>query len=649
MIPQERIEYLRGQINQANILYHSREEPLLTDAEYDSLFQELLALEKQYPEFKTPYSPTNKVGAAVSGGRVVQHPTPLYSLNNAFVQEDLEDLLEKVDPDKTFSHLDEEFFCECKLDGLAINLIYEDGVLVDAVTRGDGSEGESVLKQFLRIVRDVPRHLKHQYSHFTEIRGEVVMLKEHWVYYNQVALEHNWRAFSNPRNGAAGLLRRHDHPTEMQWLAFYPYAVVADIDQEKQHDYFQNNGFQTNPMTRKVSGGIRPIMSFIQEVEQKRINGELPMDIDGVVVKVNSHQKQKELSFTSRYPRWAVAWKFPAEEKTTTIKGVTHQVGKYGTITPVADLESVEVGGVIVSRATLHNYDEVERLGVKIGDEVVVRRAGDVVPQITRVTVSREGEKIEVSTKCPTCQSPVRREGTQVAYVCTGGMTCASQRIGRLESAVGRKGLNIKGMGPKLIKALVESGVVQSLPDIFSLTTTTLKQFPEAGEKNAEKLEKEIGRVKASIKLPRLIYALGIPWVGSNTSQLMAGYCGSLKSIKDISFGDWITVKGIGDDTALMISGWVTVPTNRQVLETLEGLFPNLNYQNTTPSATETCVITGSFDRPRSEIKEELAGKKIKVVGQVTKKVSFVLVGEKPGKEKIEKAKELGIPLVYEF
>ena len=644
MTPQERIEYLRDKIHQANVPYYAGDEPIITDAEYDALFQELVALEKQHPEFASPYSPTQLVGAGVSGGNITKHPTPLYSLDNAFSQDDLKQFLQQTSPGGS-----EEFFCECKLDGLAVNLIYVDGLLVDAVTRGDGKQGESVLKQVLRTVKGVPRRLTTTFGRYTEVRGEVVMLREHWEEYNRTATLHARRTFSNPRNGAAGLLRRHDHPSEVQWLTFYPYALVGVIDQDDQHNYFVHNGFRTNPLVRKIKGVVVLVEDFINEVYQKRIDGGLPMDIDGVVIKVNANYKQKELGYTSRYPKWAIAWKFPAEEKVTTLKYVTPQVGKYGTITPVAELEPVEVGGVTVSRATLHNYDEVERLGVREGDKVVVRRAGDVIPQITKVVTSCQGGLIVPPDECPDCGSPVLRLGTNVAHRCTGGMGCPSQSVGRLEDAVGRKGLDIKGMGPKLLEVLVKDDVIHSICDIFDLSTEILGAYSECGEKNAQKLVKEIQRVKASVTLPKLIYALGIPSVGESTSLLIAEHCGTLQGFLEETPDGWVSVSGIGGDTARAITTWKDLPANQQVVQSLIARFPDLKHHNTHPTVKETWVITGSFDQPRSKVKEKLAAQGIKVVGSVSKKVDCILVGVEPSKDKIEKAKALGIPTVTTF
>lgn len=652
----ENIQSLRNHINEHNHKYYVLDEPSIPDAEYDRLMRELQALEDANPELITSDSPTQRVGGApLVGFTEVQHERPMLSLDNAMNADEFAAFYQRVqDRLKTDEPL--EFACEPKLDGLAISLLYVNGVLERAATRGDGQTGEDVT-QNVRTIKNVPLRLQgNQTPTRIEIRGEVYMPKAGFDAYNDRARENEEKVFANPRNAAAGSLRQLDSRiTAKRPLEFCAYSlgiVSDDFDMPDTHSaqlaQVQVWGVRINEEMRVVNG-LEEAQNFFSQLGEKR--HQLGYEIDGTVFKINSLTLQDELGFVARAPRWAIAYKFPAVEELTVLQDVDFQVGRTGALTPVARLKPVHVAGVTVSNATLHNMDEIARLGVKIGDTVIVRRAGDVIPQVVAVVEERrpdDARDIVMPPACPVCESHIERVEGEAVTRCTGGLVCSAQRKEAIKHFASRKALDVEGLGDKLIDQMVAASLIDSLDDVFHLTLDDIAGLERMAEKSAQNVLNALEKSKATT-LGRFIYSLGIREVGTVTAQNLANHFGFLERIMNASVDVLLDVPDVGNIVAQHLVNFFAEEHNRTVIEQLQksGVHWDesepVNAADDAPLAGKTAVITGTLsDMSRDDAKLALEVLGVKVTGSVSAKTDFLVAGDKAG-SKLTKAQNLGV------
>lgn len=659
--PSQQINALREQLNEHNYNYYVLDEPAIPDAEYDRLMRELTALEQAHPQLITPDSPTQRVGGAPLGGfDEVAHERPMLSLDNAMSADEFAAFDKRVrDRLKTSDPV--EYACEPKLDGLAVSLLYEAGLLVRAATRGDGQTGEDIT-QNVRTIRSIPLKLRgDDVPERIEIRGEVYMPLAGFEAYNERAREQGEKVFANPRNAAAGSLRQLDSAiTAKRPLDFCAYSigiVSDDADLPDTHSGILQQlkvwGVPINEEMQVVSGA-EAAQNFFEQLGEKR--HQLSYEIDGTVFKVNSIALQEELGFVARAPRWAIAYKFPAVEQLTELLGVDFQVGRTGAITPVARLKPVHVAGVTVSNATLHNMDEIERLGVRIGDTVTVRRAGDVIPQIVGVVADRrpdDSQAIALPARCPVCDSHIERvEGEAVAR-CTGGLVCAAQRKEAIKHFASRQALDIEGLGDKLVEQMVSAGLIDSVGDLFSLTLEQVAGLERMAEKSAQNLLDALEKAKHTT-LARFLFALGIREVGTVTAQNLAAHFGFLDRLMNASKDDLVAIRDVGDIMAEHIVNFFAEEHNREVIRQLREAGVTFDEKEPVqadedaPLAGKTAVITGTLsDMTRDDAKAALEALGAKVTGSVSAKTDFLVAGEKAG-SKLTKAQGLGVQVLDE-
>ncbi|WGE55122.1 NAD-dependent DNA ligase LigA [Actinobacillus equuli subsp. equuli] len=655
------LEALRQKLREYEYHYHVLDNPLVPDAEYDRLMNELKNLEWQHPEWITADSPTQRVGAKpLDGFAQVTHEIPMLSLDNAFSDEDLDGFLRRMESYISEDPLSLAFCCEPKLDGLAVSILYVDGVLSQAATRGDGTTGEDITSN-IRTIRNIPLKLNMDNPPARlEVRGEVFMPQKGFEELNERALEKGEKTFANPRNAAAGSLRQLDPKiTRQRPLVLNAYGIgVYESDDELPATHFErlqwlkSIGIPVNNEIR-LATGREQLLAFYADIQAKRPT--LGYDIDGTVLKVNDIGLQEQLGFISRSPRWAIAYKFPAQEEMTVLNDVEFQVGRTGAITPVAKLEPVFVAGVTVSNATLHNGDEIERLGIVIGDTVIIRRAGDVIPQIVGVVMDRRPEnakKIEFPTACPVCESAVVRvEGEAVAR-CTGGLFCGAQRKEALKHFVSRKAMDIDGVGEKLIEQLMERELVHTPADLFKLDHTTLMRLERMGEKSAQNALNSIEKAK-NTTLARFLFALGIRDVGEATAQNLANHFHNLEAIRVATFEQLQEVQDVGEVVANRIVRFWQEPHNVAVVEDL--IAQGVHWQDVVqveiadnPLKGKNVVLTGTLTQlTRDQAKALLQSFGCKVSGSVSSKTNYLIAGEKAG-SKLAKAQELGVKVLTE-
>ena len=661
---EQRIAELRAELNAHNIAYYVNDAPTITDAEYDALFRELAQLEAQHPECITPDSPTQRVGGApLPQFDKVRHAVPMLSLANAFSTGEVQAFDARVrDGLGVADGVSIEYAVEVKFDGLAISLRYEQGVLVQAATRGDGETGEDVTAN-VRTIRSIPlRLLGENLPEVLEVRGEVLMKRADFERLNQTQMVKGEKLFANPRNAAAGSLRQLDSRiTASRQLSFFAYGVgeVSDSTQvfsqvsfarivEQLRDY-GFPVFTAQPVIRGVDG----LIEFYEQTGKARET--LPFDIDGVVYKVNDTAQQEILGFVSRSPRWAIAHKFPAQEMSTTVLEIDVQVGRTGAITPVARLAPVEVGGVVVTNATLHNADEVARKDVRIGDTVIVRRAGDVIPEVVMSVLEKRPADARVFVMpnvCPECGSPIEREDGEAVARCTGGMICPAQLKQSLMHFASRKAVNIDGLGDKLIEQMVDVGLIKTPDDLYRLTTAQLAGLERMAEKSAQNVYTAIQTSK-STTLARLIYALGIRHVGEATAKTLAKTYGTLDAVMNASLDDLHTVEDVGPVVAHSIVTFWADARHQTVIKHLVEL--GVHWDDVavaekieTPFTGKTVVLTGTLPtlgREEAKVLLEQAG--AKVAGSVSKKTDYVVAGAEAG-SKLEKAQQLNVAVIDE-
>ena len=657
---QQQIDTLRQDLRRYEYEYHVLDNPTIPDAEYDRLFHQLKALEAAHPELITADSPTQRVGAKpLSGFAQIRHEIPMLSLDNAFSDEEFYAFVKRIED--RLIHLPEPltFCCEPKLDGLAVSILYVNGILTQAATRGDGTTGEDITAN-IRTIRNIPLQLLMDNPPARlEVRGEVFMPHEGFERLNQQALEKGEKTFANPRNAAAGSLRQLDPKITSKRplvLNAYGIGIAEGVDLPNTHydrlQWLKSIGIPVNPEIR-LCNGTDEVLDFYRDIQNKR--SSLGYDIDGTVLKINDIALQEKLGFISKAPRWAIAYKFPAQEELTRLNDVEFQVGRTGAITPVAKLEPVFVAGVTVSNATLHNGDEIERLDIAIGDTVVIRRAGDVIPQIIGVLHDRRpanARPIVFPETCPVCDSAiVRIEGEAVAR-CTGGLFCAAQRKEALKHFVSRKAMDIDGVGGKLIEQLVDRELIHTPADLFKLDLTTLTRLERMGVKSAENALASLEKAK-NTTLARFIFALGIREVGEATALNLANHFKTLEALQNADLEALQQVPDVGEVVANRILAFWHEPHNVAVVNDL--IAQGVHWKTVeTKEVTEnhfkgkTVVLTGTLTQMgRNEAKALLQDMGAKVSGSVSAKTDFVIAGDAAG-SKLTKAQELGVTVLTE-
>jgi len=675
-----RVAALRDEIERHNYHYYALDNPLISDAEYDTLFRELQDLESRYPELASGYSPTQRVGVdAQAAFGELRHRLPMLSLNNALTQEEVVAFDRRVREGLAKDVV--TYAAEPKFDGLAISLTYADGMLVRGATRGDGYTGEDVTAN-LRTIRAIPLKLRAKKPpSLIEVRGEVLMLRRDFDLLNAAQRFKGEREFVNPRNAAAGSLRQLDvRITASRRLTFYAYGIgAADAAPNFAHhsdvlDYLSENHFRV-AAEREVVSGLKGLLAFYSGIGEKRAS--LPYDIDGVVYKVNDLKAQEKLGFVARAPRFAVAHKFPAEEATSRVESIEVQVGRTGALTPVARLTPVFVGGVTVTNATLHNLDQVRAKDVRVGDRVVVRRAGDVIPEIVRVAERMEAgaPEFQMPPKCPVCGSKVERIESEAVYRCTGGLFCPAQRKQAVLHYASRRAMDIDGLGEKIVDQLVDGGLVRTPADLYRLDVATLAALERLAEKSAGNLVSAIEGSKQR-SLARFVYALGIYHVGEEVAKILAQHFGSVDALLGADWDALIEEKeriqkenarrrtraqalldpvlpGIGPEIVRSIANFVRQDHNREVVQALldAGVRPEASTpvaRNRGKVAGMTFVLTGTLPnltREEATARIEAAGGR--VTGSVSKKTHYVVAGADPG-TKYDKARELGVSVLGE-
>ncbi|MCF7988083.1 MAG: NAD-dependent DNA ligase LigA [Methylovulum sp.] len=654
----QRYADLIRQINQWDHAYYVLDAPLISDAEYDSYFRELLVLETEYPELVSLASPSQRVGASpIEDFQKISHQVKMLSLANAFSLEETYSFFEKAAKELDRAPESLPLFSEPKLDGLAISIRYERGLFCYAATRGDGQIGEDVSHN-IKTIRSVPLKLADEHPpDILEVRGEVFMPKAAFEKLNQLAAQNDSKRFVNPRNAAAGTIRQMNPKfTAERDLQFIPYGIgeYQGLLDFKRHSeilsYLTSLGFKQNPHTYAFAGSFSAFADNYQQMAELR--DHLPMEIDGIVYKIDELALQTTLGFIARSPKWAVARKFPAQHISTPLLAVDFQVGRTGVLTPVARLEPVFVGGVTVSNATLHNMDEIERLGLCIGDVVEIHRAGDVIPKVAKVTaLGLDRKAIIMPLSCPVCSSAVKRTEGQAAYRCTGGLSCSAQAAEHIRHYASRKCMNIVNLGTKLIEQLYNAGMIKTIADIYTLTLTDIAELERHGEKSAQNILDSI-EISKTTKLSTFLTALGIPEIGEESAKTIAKHFKTYPAIAEASVEEIMQVPDIGPIMAKNLVEFFNETKNRAIIAKIIAAGVNWPNEITTPTqaqrlAGQSWVLTGTLSIPRQEAKALLESLGAKVAGSVSKKTDCVVAGIDAG-SKLTKAQTLGVKVIDE-
>ena len=657
-------EQLRAEIHDHNYRYYALDEPQVPDAEYDRLMLRLREIESEYPQLITPDSPTQRVGAApLSAFATVQHEMPMLSLDNAFSDEELINFNRRIQ--ERLKHTDHiEFACEVKLDGIAVSLLYRDGILVRGATRGDGARGEDIT-QNVRTIDSIPLRLRGTgFPAVLEVRGEIYMPKSGFEKMNDQAREKGDKLFVNPRNAAAGSLRQLDpRITASRPLEMCAYSVGLVDGVPAEHPWptrhsdilyaLRDWGFLIN-REMVVAKDIDECIAYYRKIQDKRMS--LTYDIDGIVFKVNQRELQEKLGFISRAPRWAIAYKFPAQEEMTQLLDVEFQVGRTGAVTPVARLQPVFVGGVTVSNATLHNRDEIQRLGLKIGDTVIVRRAGDVIPQIVGIVDTKRPDNardVVFPDHCPVCGSPVETVPGEAVARCDGGLICPAQRKEAIKHFASRKAMDVEGLGDKLVEQLVDQGYIKAVADLYQLTREQLAGLERMGEKSADNLLNALEKSKQTT-LEKFIYALGIREVGEATARNLALHFGIYAALSNDTEDALQEVADVGPVVAHFVAEFFQQEHNREAVTALKAAGVTWEDRDQPVNTADlplkglTYVLTGTLEAmSRDDAKAHLLALGAKVAGSVSAKTDYVVAGPGAG-SKLQKAEELNIPVLDE-
>lgn len=660
------IKELRTVLEKANYDYYQKQSPTLTDQEYDKLFKELIHLENKYPEYQDENSPTNKVGGSVENSfNPVKHLKPMLSIGNAFEEDDIIKFNNEALLINSKNEI--EYSAEPKFDGLAVSIIYIDGILNQAATRGDGYTGEDITLN-VKTIKNLPWNISKYFieNNLTipsrlEVRGEVIMTHQAFENFNKKALLNGGKSYINPRNGASGALRNLDPKMVAKCnLTFFTYALGHCIDFETPDNHYdtlmllKDIGFPVNDLVKKVVG-YENLINYFNEIGKKR--DSLPFDIDGVVYKINNYKLQEEWGFLNREPKWAKAHKFPAQEAFTKLLNIDVQVGRTGAITPVGRLEPVFVGGVTVSNATLHNMDEIKRKDILIGDIVAVRRAGDVIPEVAFVAKDKRTQdgiykKFTMPSSCPICNSVIIKEDNKAKYYCSGGLICSAQAKFSLIHFASRLAMNIESMGDKIIEQCYDKGYIQHVSDFYKITKPQLLTLPLVKDKKANNILENIELSKKNIELNRFIYALGIKEVGEATAKLLANKFLNLENFMNATEDDLLSIKDVGPIATKSILSFLNDARNIKILNELNqlGVCPKSiePKSNLLLLENKTFVITGTLTKSRDEMKDFIESLGGKVSGSVSKKTNFVLIGAEPGHNKIEDAKKYNTKIIQE-
>lgn len=644
---------LKKEIADHNYLYHVLDQPKISDYDYDQLMEQLQKLEKKHPEWDLSDSPSQRVGGTpLDAFQKVQHRIPMLSLQNSYSPEDIFEFDQRV---KKFlrNEADVEYFCELKFDGLALELVYQNGNLAQAITRGDGIVGEDVTKN-IKTIRSIPLSFSQDdLPSLLEVRGEVLILKKDFVELNETQQENGQMTFANPRNAAAGTVRQLDSKIAAQRpLRFFAYAAgVIDGRSFKTHQelekYFDRLQIPTALSLTKICKGPEEVVKFYHDIESRR--SQLPFDIDGIVIKVNSLRLQEDLGLVARSPRWATAAKFKPEQAQSVIEKIHIQVGRTGALTPVAIMTPVRVGGVTVTNATLHNQEEIERKDVREGDTVIVQRAGDVIPEIVSVVLEkrpRESKAFVMPTKCPSCQSVVQKVEGEVITRCLNPF-CDSVIKESLKHFVSRRAMNIEKVGDRLIETLVNEGLVKKFSDIYRLDSESLLKLERQGEKSVENILSSIQESRQTT-LARFVHALGIRFVGEQTAKHLAEHFLTIEKLAEASAEELLQVPEIGPKVALAIQNWFANPALAQEVSQLQKLGVKIaGPQRSTTGVLSgiSFLITGTLPVKRDEAKDEIEKNGGKILSSVSSKLNYLVVGDDPG-SKLEKAQGLGVKII---
>jgi len=672
MTPDEakkRIEYLTRELQRHNYLYYVLNSPVISDYEFDRMLKELEELEEQYPQFRLPDSPTQRVGADITKEfKTVKHKYPMLSLSNSYSQGEIRDFINRV---KKAVGNDVEFVCELKYDGVAISLTYENSVLVRAVTRGDGVQGDDVTNN-VRTIKTIPLRLLRDFPGELEVRGEIFMPRKGFEQLNREREEIGEQPFANPRNAAAGSIKMQD-PKEVakrpldNFIYYVPHELPGVSTHYEALQFVKNLGL-------KVSNNVAlcrsedEIFEFINDWDEGRKH--LPYDIDGIVIKVNSLELQKQLGFTAKSPRWAIAYKFKAERVETVLLSIEYQVGRTGAVTPVANLKPVQLAGTVVKRASLHNADIIAQLDVRIGDYVFVEKGGEIIPKIVGVNLEKrppDAQPVRFIEYCPECGTKLVRKEGEAAYYCPNEDYCPPQIKGKLEHFISRKAMNIESLGEGKIEILYDKGLVKNPADLYELTYDKLlgleKVIPSEEGKKPKKIsfrEKTVNNILKGIEqskkvpFPRVLYALGIRYVGETVAKKLAFHFKSIDRLKAASFDELVEVEEIGEKIAHSVINWFDKPAHVEMVERLRrhGVQMELKEEESKVSDVlegKSFVVSGVFEKySRDEIKaliEQYGGKN---VSSISSKTDYVLAGDKMGPSKKEKAEKLGIPIISE-
>ena len=648
---EQKVQQLREQLNRWSHEYYVEDKPTATDAEYDKAYHELLALEKEHPEFVTADSPTQRVGGEVlEQFQKVTHTNPMLSLSNAFSKEDLEEFDARL---RKLTNRAIEYVCELKIDGLSIALTYQNGQLQLGATRGDGTTGEDVTGN-VRTIKSVPLSLKEPWN--IEVRGECYMPKKSFVALNESREEEGLEVFANPRNAAAGSLRQLDPKIAAKRnlsVFLYSSPSVEELDVSTQEELLEKMaeiGFVTNPERLKCQT-IDEVWNYIETIGAKR--QELPYEIDGIVIKVNDFATQEEIGYTVKAPRWAIAYKFPAEEAQTIVRDIEWTVGRTGVVTPTAVMDPVQLAGTTVRRASLHNIDLMKERDIRLEDTVAIHKAGDIIPEVTRVIFEKRpatSQPYEFPTTCPVCHEKLEHLEDEVAIRCLNPK-CPAQLTEGMSHFVSRNAMNMSGIGPSIIKQLFEEGLVLDVADLYKLTLAQLLALDKIQQKSAENILEAIKNSKAN-SLERLLTGLGIRHVGTKAAKELAQHFGNMKALQEASIEQLLEIDGLGDIIAYSVKTYFEQPSVQELIQELQDHGLNMSYLGKTKADSEasghilsgkTVVLTGTLEQlTRQDAKEKLESLGAKVTGSVSKKTDVVIAGHSAG-SKLDKANELGI------
>ena len=654
---QQRAKQLKKIIEKHNIQYYQHDSPVVSDAEYDVLMRELQELEQQFPDLRTADSPTNRVGAApLASFSQVTHQVPMLSLDNAFSDDEITAFVKRTE--QRLDIVDLEYVAEPKLDGLAVSLIYENGIFKQAATRGDGVRGEDITEN-VRTIRCIPLQIDaHHLPALFEVRGEVFISKQGFIKLNETAQQLGTKLFANPRNAAAGSLRQLDSTiTAQRPLSFYAYGYGVFPDDslpDTQYDLLQLLASWKFPISREneLIQGLQGCLDNYRAIELKR--SQLPYDIDGVVYKVNRFDLQRQLGFISRAPRWAIARKFPAEQAQTQLLAIDVQVGRTGALTPVARLDPVTVGGVVVTNATLHNFQELQHKDTRVGDTVIIRRAGDVIPEVVSVVTALRpitAQSYQPPNACPVCGSELEQESDQVVIRCSAGLYCPAQRKAAIKHFASRKAMDIEGLGDKIVNQLLEAKLIRTIADLYQLNLQQLIQLPRFGQKSATNLLLSINSSKYTT-FPRFLYALGIREVGETTAKRLAQHFLTLEALMQTDLETLETINDIGPVVAQHIVVFFQQAHNVEVIRKLleAGIYWDVLMPETEHKSLQNLrfVLTGTLQNlTREQAKNKLEELGAKVSGSISIKTNYLVAGNNPG-SKYDKAKKLQIQILTE-